>query len=247
MFTPKTEKIERLSQEHSGVIQELEQLFQGSTNFYIDYANVVHWQRKLGWHIDVKRLKQFLDSFDSIQEVKFYYGTLQGHEHSDALMKQLTHRHYTVITKPVKIMRLSIDVSGIPENSPTILQNFIDRGLLAKFNLETIEYLNGKLKELNQQGITAIEHRKCNFDVEIGRNMLTDYDKNGIENFILWSGDSDFAEPVSQLLKDGKKVFIFATARRVSRELAATGAGIFDIKKIREFICSSREIKKAAP
>jgi len=40
--------------------------------------------------------------------------------------------------------------------------------------------------------------------------MLIDYGKNGIENFILWSGDSDFADPVRQLLSDGKKVVLFA-------------------------------------
>lgn len=73
--------------------------------------------------------------------------------------------------------------------------------------------------------------------------MLIDY-RNDIETFVLWSGDSDFADPVNQLLKDKKNVVIFATARRVSTELAETRARIFDIKKIKEFICWSKEAKR---
>ena len=78
--------------------------------------------------------------------------------------------------------------------------------------------------------------------------MLVDYDKNDIETFVLWSGDSDFAEPIKHLLKIGKKVIIFATSGKVSRELnnlCKQGLLIFDIKKIRNFICWNNEIIKA--
>ncbi|MCL4353213.1 NYN domain-containing protein [Patescibacteria group bacterium] len=151
---------------------------------------------------------------------------------------------YEVITKPVKIMQLSIDVSSIPNNSPVILSKFIHKSLLRHFDLATVEYLNNKLKDFNMQGVREIEHRKCNFDVEIGRDMFLDFERNGIETFILWSGDSNFADPVKQLLKDKKKVVIFATARRISVELSETKALIFDIQKIRNFICRSSEIQK---
>ena len=143
-------------------------------------------------------------------------------------------------------MNLSIDVSSIPIDSPILLRDFIRKPLLAKFDLETIEYLNKKLKELNDKGIKFIEDLKCNFDVEIGRDMLLDYEKNGIENFVLWSGDSDFADPINQLLNDGKKVILFATARKVAselNELKKKGLLIFDIQKIRNFICWKKEIK----
>lgn len=74
--------------------------------------------------------------------------------------------------------------------------------------------------------------------------ILVDFANNGIENFILWSGDSDFADPVSQLLKDKKKVVIFATVRRISMELSQTKALVFDIQKIRNFICRNNEIQE---
>ena len=246
MFQAKTEKIEKLSQKYPDRILELERIFDKKTNVYIDFANVIRWQDKLRWHIDLKRLKQFLDSFNVINSVKFYSGTIISEEESEKFIEDVKKMNYDVHTKPVKIINLSIDVSSIPIDSPILLRDFIRKPLLAKFDLETVEYLNRKLKELNDKGIKVIKDLKCNFDVEIGRDMLLDYGKNGIENFALWSGDSDFADPINQLLNDGKKVILFATARKVAselNELKKKGLLIFDIQKIRNFICWKKEIK----
>ncbi len=245
MFQAKTERIKNLSQKYPDRILELERIFDKRTNVYIDFANVIKWQDKLGWRIDLKRLKQFFDSFDTISSVKFYSGTIIGDKESEKFMEDVRKTKYDVHTKPVKIMKLSIDVSSIPVDSPILLKDFVRKPLLAKFDLETIEYLNKKLKELNDKGIKFIEDLKCNFDVEIGRDMLVDYEKNGIDNFILWSGDSDFADPINQLLNDEKKVILFATARKVAselNELKKKGLLIFDIQKIRNFIFWKKEI-----
>ncbi|MDA2925278.1 NYN domain-containing protein, partial [Acidobacteria bacterium AH-259-L09] len=135
---------------------------------------------------------------------------------------------------------------SIAPNSAEILKNFIRGPLLKNLKLEAIEYLNNELRKLNKQGKSYLEDRECNFDVEIGRDMLIDYAEHGIENFVLWSGDSDFADPLSQLLHDGKRVFVFATARRVASELndlVKQGLSVDDIQKIRDFICWKREIR----
>lgn len=50
MFKPKTKKIEKFSQLYPKVIQELEEIFDGKTNVYIDFANVLYWQGKLVRH-----------------------------------------------------------------------------------------------------------------------------------------------------------------------------------------------------
>ncbi len=245
MFIPKTQKIQELALRYENRIKELELIFSKPTNIYIDYANVRPWATKLGWHVELKRLKQFLSSFDTVHTVKIYSGTLVGNKESEAQCKDMEKLGYTVITKPVKIMKKSIDISSISPSSPDILKNFVRQSLLQKLKVETVEYLNRQLKGLNNQGIFYIEDRKCNFDVEIGRDMLIDYDKNGIEHFILWSGDSDFASSVEQLLADGKRVYIFATARKVAselNELVRQGLTIFDIQKIRNFICWAKEI-----
>ena len=246
MFNPKTERIKKIAEDSQTVIEQLENILGTSTRIYIDYANVRPWSNKLGWHIDLKRLKQFLDSFNVIGTVNFYNGYLEGNKQSEKEIKEVENQKYVVRTKPVKILRFTIDVSSIPLDSTALLNQFIRRALLRKYEVETIEYLNDRFKDMNKKGEYYIEDRKCNFDVEIGVDMLLDYERNDTETFILWSGDSDFADPLEKLLKAGKKVVLFATARRVSKELSELcekGLIIFDIQKIRNFICWKREIQ----
>jgi len=242
MFTPKTDRIKQLASLFPDTIQEMEKIFIAPTNVYIDWANVIHWQDRFGWHFHLKRIKQFLDSFDTVQKVNLYTGTFEGNQKSEESVADAKAVGYEVRTKPVKKMKMSIDVSSIPKNSPFILENFIKKSLLSKLDLTTIEFLNSKLASLNKQGETYIEDYKCNFDVEIGRDMLLDFSKNNAENFVLWSGDSDFADPIKQLRSDSKSVYVFATAREVSYELNEIKVPIFEVKKIKEFVCWPKEI-----
>ena len=244
MFIPRTEKIRNIAEENQSIIEQLEYVFGTSAKIYIDYANVRPWSVKLGWHIDLKRLKQFLDSFDTIEAVNFYSGYLEGNERSEKEIAEIENRKYVVRTKPVKILHFPIDASSIPKDSTALLNQFIRRALLRKYEVSTIEYLNERFRDMNKKEEYFIEDRKCNFDVEIGTDMLLDFERNGTETFVLWSGDSDFADPLEKLLKAGKRVFVFATARKVSRELSELrekGLVIFDIQKIRNFVCWNRE------
>jgi hypothetical protein len=88
-----------------------------------------------------------------------------------------------------------------------------------------VAYLNNELRDLNKNKILYLEDR-C---------------------FILWSGDSDFVDPVEALLNKGKKVYLFATTGRVSSELSqltSKGLMIYDIRKIKDFICWKKEMIK---
>ena len=248
MFKTKNQKIDLLAKKcFPERIVELEKLFSSPTKIYIDYANVRPWSEKLGWHVEPQRVLQFFRSFDTVRDIKIYSGTLKGDLKSEKENKDLADSFGSgYITKSVKIMKKSIDVSSISASSPDILKNFIRPSLLRQLKIETIEYMNAQLADLNKQGVYFIEDRKCNFDVEIGRDMLLDYEKKECDCFALWSGDSDFAGPVGQLLKDGKRVYIFSTARKVSRELSELvpdGLYIYDIEKIRNFICWNKEME----
>lgn len=247
MFHPKTPKVKKIHASNGVIVKKLEKLLDGKVCMYVDYANVRPWATKLKWHISTTRLKQFLDSFNNVEYVRFYQGTLQGDKKSENEILKLGKNKFEVRTKPVKIMRISIDATSIPPDSPALLNQFIRRALMRKYEIETIEYLNGKFEEMNKTGSLYIEDRKCNFDVEIGVDMLLDLERNNIETYVLWSGDSDFADPIKQLLDQGKNVILFATAGRIARELNALrseGLKIFDITDIREYICWKREQKK---
>ena len=83
MFKAANEYIEKIAQQKQKVVKQLESLLAGRVNVYIDYANVRPWSSRLGWHVDLKRLKRFLNSFDNIHMVKFYYGILKGDHDSE--------------------------------------------------------------------------------------------------------------------------------------------------------------------
>ncbi len=244
MFTPKTERIENIAKDKQGIIIQLDSIFDAKTHVYIDYANVRPWSEKLGWHIDLKRLKQFLDSFSAIEAINFYNGYLAGNERSEKEKTEAEECKYILRTKPVKILKFSINASSVPADSTILVKQFIRRALLKKYEIATIEYLNERFKDMNKKGEYSIEDRKCNFDVEIGVDMLLDCERNSAEVFILWSGDSDFADPIQKLISIGKKVCLFATAGRISselNELKKIGLEIIDIFELREFICWPRE------
>ena len=242
MFNPKTERIKKLAELFPKAISDLENIFGESANIYIDWQNVIHWQEKLGWHFNIRRMKQFFDSFDVIQSVKIYTGTLDSDVKSEGQIKELDDLGYDVSTKPVKLIPISIDVSSISSNSPDILKNFISKNLLSKLDLGTIEYLNGKLLDLNKRGILKIVEQKCNFDVELGMDIQKNIDSDGVKNYILWSGDSDFADPISRIRENNKNAVIFSISRKVTSELNQTKVLIFDVRKIKEFVCWPKEI-----
>jgi uncharacterized LabA/DUF88 family protein len=248
MFKSKTPRIEKLLQvaKYKATVEKLEGVLTGKVNVYIDYANVRPWVEKLEWHVEPRKLRQFLKSFDNVDEIKFYQGELLGDPRSESEIKKLEECKYIVRTKPVKIMKFSIDTTSISTQSPDLLKRFVKSSLLRKLDIETIEFLNKKFASMNAQGIHFIEDRKCNFDVEIGTDMRIDHIKDGIETFVLWSGDSDFADPIKTLLDEGKKVVLFATAGKIARELSELvqhGLFIFDIYELKDFICWIREEK----
>ncbi len=243
MFKATTARLQQLAQLFPQRITELERLLVGRTNIYIDYANVLHWSKKLGWRIDLKRLYQFLSSFSQVQQISLYHGTLLGNQDSEDFIKKAQRCGYRVLTKPVKIMYLSIDVRGAAQDSKSVLNNFIHISLLRQLEPIAIRQLNEQLQRLNRKGIIRVKSMKCNFDVEIGRDMLLDFAQNKADTFVLWSGDSDFAEPVRQLLADGKQVVICAAPRRMAIELCETEAKAFNISKIRDFICYAKKMK----
>lgn len=247
-FVARTPRLQQLAEIYPDRISELENIFLEKTNIYIDWANVAGWQKRLDRHVDVKRLYQFLRSFSNIDKIRWYFGTLIWDIDSEKNIAKIKSYWYDVTTKPVKIMHHSIDISSLGDiNSPDILKSFLTKWLLGHIDSVAIKIFNQELQKLNKQWILTIEEKKCNFDVEIWVDMMLDYERSMSKDFyktyILWSGDSDFTDIVQKIISQWKKVFVFATNQRVSRELAESEAIIFDIQKLRDFICWPREIQ----
>ena len=141
-----------------------------------------------------------------MQKIYFYQGTLEGDPRSKKDMKEIQEAGYQLITKPVKIIRFSINVSSIKKQSTEIIQKLIKRPLLRKLDGETTEFLNTKLEGLNKQGIFDLQDRKCNFDVEMSLDIVTDLENGNADTFILFTGDSDFVPTIERVLAKGKNI-----------------------------------------
>jgi hypothetical protein len=155
--------------------KELHDLFDGDTHVYIDYANVRSCCKRLGWEIDLCKLRTLLESTGKVKSARFYFGTIAGDKGSEGFIARARKERFDVETKPVKFIDLSIDVSSVTPQSTDILQNFIDQTLIRSLKVEAIEYLNKQLSELNKQGTNSLSKRKCNFDVEIATDMRLDH------------------------------------------------------------------------
>ena len=54
IFDPNIERIQKLATLYPKRIEELKQIFNKPSHIYIDYANVIHWAKKLKWHVNLK-------------------------------------------------------------------------------------------------------------------------------------------------------------------------------------------------
>jgi len=218
-------------------IEELTKLLVGDTHVYIDFANVSKNCSHLGWSVDLRKLKSLLDATGKVKSARVYYGTFVGDKGSEGFVARIRKEGFEVITKPVKVMDLSINVSSVGTQSPDILRSFINEALIRSLKVDAIEYLNQQLMDLNKQGVYSLNVRKCNFDVEVATDMRLDHALNKAQTFCLWSGDSDFAHPASQLLEAKRNVVVISKGIATElNDLKPQGLVFYDIRKLTELI-----------
>ncbi|HVS87693.1 MAG TPA: NYN domain-containing protein [Candidatus Acidoferrum sp.] len=217
-------------------IEELRSWLDGKAYVYIDYANVRTKCEKKGWMLDTYKTWRLFNTL-GIPSIKFYFGKIIGNRKSEGFHALLRKIGFEIITKPVKFMKLSIDVSGIPKDSPSVIKNFVEPCLLRKLTVEAIEQLNEQLRKMNESGLKYVEMMKCNFDVEIAADMLLDNELHGVDTFCLWTGDSDFAGPILRLLNEKKRVIVFSDGVAPELDdLRPDGVRIYDIKKLKDIV-----------
>jgi uncharacterized LabA/DUF88 family protein len=69
--------------------------------------------------------------------------------------------------------------------------------------------------------------------------MRIAFQLNEADSFCLFSGDSDFADPLTVILNARRQVSVFGTARHIASELNALksrGLHIVDIAALRDFL-----------
>ena len=73
---------------------------------YIDGANMLYTQKKLGWNIDWKKLADYLKSKWDVAEIKYYTGVKEDDEKMRGFLKYLNHLGIVTVTKNLKIIKI---------------------------------------------------------------------------------------------------------------------------------------------
>lgn len=168
----------------------------GKTLVIIDWANVYGWFEKLRWEIDPKKLYKYLKKYPQIKDTRFYFGVEKGNKKSERFQKEIEKIGYTLISKEVKWVPVSLDKSHFKEFLNKLFK--IADGL-EKSNSDIAKLLR-KLPKI------PIYRRKCDFDVEITRDILVNI--NNFDGLILFSGDGDYKAIVEYLLDRKKQVIV---------------------------------------
>jgi len=114
-------------------------------------------------------------------------------------------------------------------------------GLIEELDME-LKKLNTSIEELQKQMSTPVMRRKCDFDVEIARDVFNL--SNDFEHLVLFSGDGDYAALVKDLIinKSKKVIVVFAPGHvgkeynKLTRELKEKSLNY------RLFLCSTKKL-----
>jgi len=165
----------------------------------IDWANVYGWAGKLKWGVDPKKLYDYLKIYPEIYDIRFYFGAEKGNKKSEEFQEEIKRIGYTLISKEVK---------WIP--SPLRIAHFkSDRGEI-KSVAEALGEASTTFKkfqyDLQKPFGGQFYRRKCDFDVEITKDVLLNINK--FSGLILFSGDGDYKAIIEYLLDNKKQAIV---------------------------------------
>ncbi len=87
--------------------------------------------------------------------------------------------------------------------------------LIEKLDVE-LKKLNINIEDLQRNLLKPVKRRKCDFDVEIARDVCNL--SNSFDTLLLFSGDGDYAALVEDLISKGKKVIVVFAPGHIGRE-----------------------------
>jgi uncharacterized LabA/DUF88 family protein len=202
------------------------------TYVYIDASNLFYGgEKSLGWRIDYKKLKQYLE--DKYQASKIYY--FGGVE-----IQRFPFDYLNQETVPIKEVEKYL-IQYIEEKKKYLTEAkliLLDRHLkrvrfyikLEGFGFHMV--LKPVKTYTDAEGNTE---RKANCDVDMAFYMMRD--RNAYDRAIFLSGDGDFL-PVLKYLKENKKeVTVLARSPRTAREIKQfAGDKLLDFEYLRELL-----------
>lgn len=198
----------------------------GKTLVIVDWANVYGWSGKLGWEINPQKLYKYLKNYKEIKDIRFYFGVEKGNDKSEDFQKKIKKIGYTLISKELKWVPVSLDRSHF--------KKFLEE--LAKIS-GNLEKSNSSIaKQLNKAIKIPIYRRKCDFDCEIAIDVVKNI--NSIDSLILFSGDGDYAVLAEEMIKNGKQTIVIFAKGCKGKEYGEFKKGLYlcSVEQLRKFL-----------
>jgi len=219
--------------------------------------------------VDFKNEVEAIGYNNKSKEVKWVPAALETTAHFKPLVRKLfdvldnvKNTNSTISIRLYELSRKVEQLSKISIETSKPIFNITDEGQLKEI-YDAIEALDIDLKKLNidigalqEQLKQPVNRRKCDFDVEISRDIY-----NNLQNFeilIIFSGDGDYAALVDDLIKKGKRAIIVFGFGHIGKEYNEIRNNLIksDIKgrlflctvdNLREFIEKQKNIPEIAP
>src|SRR3989344_6108390 len=127
---------------------------------YIDGANVFYSQKKLGWSVDWKKVKEYIEMERDVIEWRYYVGLKDGDGKMQKYLRYLNAICFNTITKPLKKIKIGKEEKDFIYKANFDVEMTADI-LLDKFKLEEIIIFSGDsdflylIKKLSDSGVGA--------------------------------------------------------------------------------------------
>lgn len=189
------------------------------TVVFIDYANLRASVRELGLFMDLRVLLSFLKKDYDVSDLNFYYGLDPKDNKSKEFLEKVTKFGYKVISRDVKYIRV---------NLAEILKKQLTKRVLDQLDLPLKTRLLKIVKDLEEKNIPILIP-KANMDAEMTMDMILA--KDHFENYILFSGDSDFIPVIRYLIKLEKNVTVVSLRGHTAGEIFHSGCKFIELRK----------------
>lgn len=141
--------------------------------FYIDGANMFYTQKKVGWSIDWKKVKEYLENNKEVIEWKYYVGVKTDDEKMQKYLKYLNAIGFSVFTKPLKKIRVEKDDYIYKANfdveitADTLLDKTKTDEVIIFSGDSDFRYLCKKLKDIGRKVIIYSSRKTISWELKL--------------------------------------------------------------------------------
>lgn len=189
------------------------------TVVFIDYANLRASIRELGLFLDLRVLLTHLKKEYGASSLNFYYGLDQKDIKSKDFLEKVRGFGYKVISRDVKYIKV---------NLAEILKRQLTGRVLDQLDLELKNKLLKIVQELEKKNIPILIP-KANMDAEMTMDMILA--RESFENYLIFSGDSDFVPIIRYLTKLGKNITVVSLRSHTAGEIFSSGCKFIELRK----------------